>query len=259
MITSGRLGQDWMGSVQVHDLRPRQRHDPHQVWEKYRYRYKYMILEPENCTIPTKCTRNTNTTLTNTKLNIIVGRRTAQIQSQTWKCLFDKYKQQSFLQNSPLLAENHRFLFDLLHLLGLLLDRMPRHLLPGDMIGCLLSINCQSHFVACLLSWVGQCQINSSSSVKEWATVCWKQRKCCTFSFWPDPAGRKWRAQVAARLGAYWIKPRGENFVNGSSFPHFLIFLIFKFSSFSYFPYFLFGSTSHYWNPSNRKKFFLPS
>ena len=104
MITSGGLGQDWMGSVQVHDLRPGQRHDPHQVWEKYKYRYKYVILEPENCTIPTKCVRNTNTntTLTNTKLDIILGRRTAQIQSHTWKCMFDKYKQQIFFYRTPL-------------------------------------------------------------------------------------------------------------------------------------------------------------
>ena len=44
-----------------------------------------------------------------------------------------------------------------------------------------------------------------------------------------------------------------------------LLFLIFLFSSFSNFPhflissfsYFLFGSTSHYWNPSNRKKVLL--
>ena len=143
------------------------------------------------------------------------------------------------------MAEDHRVLFDLLHLLGLLLDRMPRHLLPGDMIGRLLSINCQSHFVACLLSWVGQCQINSSSSVKEWATVCRTEKMLYLFLL-ARPCRKKVTGPSGSKTGGLLDQTRGWEFCQWILF-----------SSFSYFPHFLIGSTSHYWNPSNRKKVLL--
>ena len=105
------LGTDWILTHFWHIFNiffiPVIRHIFSQVgWDRTGWEaFKYMLFDPDNGTILTRCDTNTNTNQTkNTNTT---------------------------LQNPPVLAKDHSVLPHLLHLPRLLLDCLPRHLLPG--------------------------------------------------------------------------------------------------------------------------------